>query len=337
MTHPISVEAAERLVAERNFSDAADIYRSLLEVEGDKTGSMLWCGLGRVLMLDQQFYDAIDAFSTASDLDPKNPDIMAALGDALATVCEYEEAKLWFERAASLDDNVRYQLRTGDMLAYLGKYDEAMVYYALLSSKYPNNADLLHSKGKILLHLGRTTDAMNAILEEIRLRKDILRRSPDAESYTKLAAAYMRIELWREAEDAYAEAIRLAPENPEYHMLLASSLVMGGKSTEGLAEYETAVEFSGENFSLLSEIAESVTKFKMYQAAIRIYTRALAARNINGDAWAGLAYALLMLDQKADAKAFFEMAKATGSMREIPQVDKLHKSYKTEALDLAFP
>jgi tetratricopeptide (TPR) repeat protein len=288
-------------------------------------------------VLDQQFYGAIDAFSTATDLDPKNPEIMAALGDALAIVCEYEEAKLWFEKAASLEDNIRYQLRTGDMLAYLGKYDEAMVYYALLSSKYPDNADLLHSKGKILRHLGRTIDAMNAILEEIRLRQEIVRRSPDAKSYAKLAAAYVRIELWQEAEDAYTEAIRLAPENPEYHMLLASSLVMGGKPIVGLAEYEIAAEFSGESFSLLSEIAEFVTKFKMYEAAIRIYTRVLAARNINGDAWAGLAYALLMLDQKPDAKAFFEMAKATGLMREIPLADKLHKSYKTEALDLAFP
>ena len=119
-------------------------------------------------------------------------------------------------------------------------------------------------------------------------------------------------------------------------MFLGSARVMNGKPAEGVAEYETAAEISGENFSLLSEIAESATKFKMYDAAIRVYTRALAVRNINGDAWAGIAYALLMLNQKDDARAFFEMAKATGSMRELPWADKLHKSYKTEALDQAF-
>ena len=43
-----------------------------------------------------------------------------------------------------------------------------------------------------------------------------------------------------------------------------------------------------------------------------------------------------MMNQKDDARAFFEMAKATGSMRELPWADKLHKSYKTEALDQAF-
>lgn len=336
MTDPVSVQTAERLTAERKFTEAADVYRSLLEVEENKTDAGLWCGLGRVLMLDQQFYDAIDAFTTAANFEPKNPKVLAELGDALAAVHEYEEAKLWFEKAASLEDNIRYQLRAGDMLAYLGKYDEALVYYTLLSSKYPENADLLHNKGKILHHLGRTSDAMNTILEEIRLRKEMAECSPDAQSYAKLAAAYKRIGLWQEAEEEYAKAVRLAPENPEYHMFLGSARVMNGKPAEGVAEYETAAEISGENFSLLSEIAESATKFKMYDAAIRIYTRALAVRNINGDAWAGIAYALLMMNQKDDARAFFEMAKATGSMRELPWADKLHKSYKTEALDQAF-
>lgn len=337
MTHPVSVQAAEQLTAERKFSDAAGIYRSLLDVAENKTDSTLWVGLGRVLVLDQQFYDAIDAFTTATDLDPENPKIMAVLGDALATVHEYEEAKLWFEKAASLEDNIRYQLRAGDMLAYLGKYDEALVYYTLLSSRYPDNADLLHNKGAVLHHLGRTADAMNAIIEEIRLRKEMVGRLPEAGTYAKLGAAYKRIGLWQEAEEAYAEAVRFAPKDPEYHMSLGSALVMNGKTAEGVAEYEAAVELSCEDFSLLLKIAESATRFKMYETAIRIYTRALAVRNISGDAWAGIAYALLMLDQKTEAQAFFEMAKASATMREIQWADKLHKSYKTEALDKAFP
>jgi tetratricopeptide (TPR) repeat protein len=337
MTHHISIQTAEQLTAERKYSDATNIYRMLLEVEGNKTDSTLWYSLGRVLMLEQQFYDAIDAFATAIDRDPEKPEIMEALGDALATIHEYEKAKRWFEKAASLESNIRYQLRAGDMLAYLGRYDEALVYYTLLSSKHPNNANLLHNKGKVLHHLGRQDDAMNAILEEIRLRKEMVEKTPDALSYAKLAAAYKSIAMWREAEEIYAEAVRLAPENQEYHTSLGSSLVMNGKTADGVAEYETAAEISGENFLFLSEIAEEATKFKRYKTAIKIYTQALALRNINGDTWVGIAYALLMLDQKIEAQAFFEMAKATGSMKEIPWTDKLHKSYKTEALDLAFP
>lgn len=335
-TPGISVETAERLTAERRFSDAAGIYLSLLGDGENKTNPQLWGDFGHVLMADQQYYDAIDAFTTASGLDPENPELMAALGDALATVHEFEEAKLWFEKAASIEGNIRYQLRSGDMLAYLGKYDEALVYYTLLGSKYPDCADLLHNKGKVLHHLGRRSDAMNTILEEIGLRKAKVKQSPDAEAYAKLAATYKRISLWQEAVETYAEAVRLAPENPEYHMFLGSALVMNGKSAEGVREYETAADLAGEDFSYLLEIAESATKFTMYDAAIRIYTKALGVRNINGDVWAGIAYALLMLDKTSDARAFFEMAKATGSMREIPWADKLHKSYKTEALDQAF-
>ena len=136
---------------------------------------------------------------------------MASLGDALAAVHEYEEAKLWFEKAAGLEDNIRYLLKAGDMLAYLGKYDEALVFYTLLSSKYPENADLLHRKAKVLHHLQRKSDAM----AEIRLRKAEVEHSPTAVSYAKLAAAYKRISLWQEAAEIYAEAISLDPENPE--------------------------------------------------------------------------------------------------------------------------
>ena len=337
MSTPESAETAEQLAAERKFSDAAAVYRRLLNFEENKAVPSLWFDLGRVLMLDQQFYDAVDAFTTATSLDPENPVIMAALGDALATVHEYEEAKLWFEKAAGLSDTIRYQLRCGDMLAYMGKYDEALVFYTLLSSKYPENADLLHNKGKVLRHLGRKTDEMNTILEEIRIRKEALAVSADAGSYAKLGAAYKRISLWHEAEEMYAEAVRLAPENPEYHMFLGSARVMNGNTEAGVGEYGKAADLAGQDFCLLLEIAESATKFQAYDAAIRIYTQALGIRNVHGDAWAGIAYALLKLGQMEEARAFFEMAKATGLMREIPWADKLHKSYKTEALDLAFP
>ncbi|MDV0441284.1 tetratricopeptide repeat protein [Methanorbis furvi] len=332
-----SVQTAEHLAAERKFREAAELYRELLKLEENAKNTDLWCALGKALMQDQQFYDAIDAFGTATDLEPENPAFMAALGNALAEVHQYEEAKLWFEKAAGLEDNITYLLKAGDMLAYLGKHDEALVYYTLLSSKYPENADLLHRKAKILRHLKRESDSMETIVEEIRLRKEEVQRSPTAVSYAKLAAAYKRISLWQEAAEMYAQAVTLDPTNPGYHMFLGSALITNGKTDEGVAEYEKAANLSYEDFPSLMRVAESATKFGQYDEAIRLYTRALAVRNINGDAWVGIAYALLMMKNAADAQAFFEMAKATGSMREIPWADKLHKSYKTEALDKAFP
>ncbi|MDV0443377.1 tetratricopeptide repeat protein [Methanorbis rubei] len=332
-----SVQTAEHLAADRKFCKAADAYRDLLTLEENSRNTGLWCDLGKMLIQDQQFYDAIDAFGTATDLEPENPKFMAELGDALAAVHQYEEAKLWFEKAAGLEDNIIYLIKAGDMLAYLGKYDEALVYYTLLSSKYPENADLLHRKGKILHHLKREADSMEAIVEEIRLRKEEIERSPTPVSYAKLAAAYKRISLWQEAAEMYAQAVTLDPANPGYHMFLGSANITNGNVREGVAEYEKAADLAHEDFPTLLRIADSATKFGQYDEAIRLYTRALAVRNINGDAWVGIAYALLMMKNATDAQAFFEMAKATGSMREIPWADKLHKSYKTEALDQAFP
>lgn len=336
MSTPSPVQTAELLTAKREYRKAVETYRLLLEADEYRSVGSLWYDFGRVLMLDQQYYDAIDAFTTATTLDPQNPAGMAALGDALSMVHEYEEAKVWFEKAAGLEDNIRYQFRVGDMLAYLGKYDEALVFYTLLSAKNPENPDLLRRKARVLHHLGREADSMTAITEEIRLRQEILAQAPDAEEYARLAAAYRRSSLWQEAAAMYEEAVRCNPMHPEYHMYLGTARIVNKDVAAGVAEFETAADLAKDNFAILVKIAEAATRSKCYGEAIRYYTEALALRNISGDAWAGIAYALLMLDNQDDARAFFEMAKATTAMREIPWADRLHKSYKTEALDQAF-
>ncbi|MDO5844957.1 MAG: hypothetical protein Q4Q53_07425, partial [Methanocorpusculum sp.] len=56
-------------------------------------------------------------------------------------------------------------------------------------------------------------------------------------------------------------------------------------------------------------------------------------RSVHAEAWIGIAFALLKTNRKDEAKAFFEMAKASSAVRELPWEDKLHKSFKTDELD----
>ncbi|MDR3101696.1 MAG: hypothetical protein LBU24_00405 [Methanocalculaceae archaeon] len=112
--------------------------------------------------------------------------------------------------------------------------------------------------------------------------------------------------------------------------------MMNRKPEEGAAEYAATANLVKEDVQLLSEIAEPATEFQMYDEVICPYIRVLEIKNANGDEWAGIAYAFLMMEKHDDTRAFFEMAKATASVREIPLTDKLHKSHKTVALDQAF-
>ncbi len=81
------------------------------------------------------------------------------------------------------------------------------------------------------------------------------------------------------------------------------------------------------------KVAYVITYLELYEDAIGYYTKALELRTVHADAWAGIAYDLLKMGNTADAKAFFEMAKASAAVRELPWADKLHRSDKTKALD----
>ena len=328
---------AETALKSHEYAAAEAAYREILADTAHASDASVWHALGDVLALEQKYYEAVDAYDSAVQLDPENAEYMADLGESLATIHEYEEAKIWFEKAVRVSDTIRYQFKVGDMLGYLGKYDEALVFYTLLSSRYPDEPDLLRRKAKVLHHLGRRADAMTVLTEEIVLRKAVIARDQDAKSHYQLGKTYAMSSLWYEAEAELAAAVRMDPANPEYHRKYGVALLIGKHIDEGLAAFEAAAERAGTDFLFLVGLAETLGKLHQYDASIRFYTKALAVHNVSGDAWAGIAYCLLMQDRRDEARAFWEMAKAADCIRGLPWVDKVHKSRKTEALDAAFP
>lgn len=331
------VVTAENALKSHDYAAAEAAYREILADSAYASDASVWHALGDVLATGQKYYEAIDAYSSAMQLDPENPGYMADLGESLATVHEYEEAKIWFEKAARLSDTIRYQFKVGDMLGYLGKYDEALVFYTLLSSRYPDEPDLLRRKARVLQHLGRKADMLKVLTEEVALRKAVIARDQDAESHYQLGKTYAMSLLWYEAEEELAAAVRMDGGNPEYFRKYGVALIMNKRVCEGLAAFDTAAALAQTNFLFLIGLAETLVKLHRYEDSIRFYTQALAVHNVCGDAWTGIAYSLLMEDRREEARAFWEMAKAADCVRGLPWVDKVHKSAKTEALDSAFP
>jgi tetratricopeptide (TPR) repeat protein len=314
--------------------DAAEkLYRTYLE---EKTAdSDVWILLGDVLIAQQKYYEAIEAYGTAVDKDLKNPAYLAALGSAYAQIHQYADAKDLFEKAATLSGDFHYQYRVADMLGYMGKHDEALVIYSLLAIKYPDEAGLYKRMATVHTYLGHTDEVTWSTKKELELRKKAVNESPGAFTWFTYADALSRYGLWVEAKEAFLKALCFE-ENAETHLRIGEILTKLGESKEASAEFAKAAAFDELDFAFLLHLADHLTKFGLYEESIRYYTKALALRSVHADAWVGIAYDLLKLDQKEEAKAFFEMAKATTAVRELPWGDKLHKSEKTHALDAAF-
>lgn len=336
MTDSSLLSKVQTALASHDYEAAEDAYRKYLSEPKHLKDSKVWHELGELLTTAQQYYDAVDAYSSAVEFEPENAKYLSALGESLATIHEYDEAKLWFQKAAEFSDNIRCQFKVGDMMGFLGQYDEALVFYTLLSSRYPDEPDLLRRKAVVYHHLGREADAMRTLTKEIELRKTIIGKEHTAESHFQLGKTYTRAGLWYEAEGEFQTATKLEPKNPDYHRRLGAAFIKNKNEPAGLTEFSKAAELSGNNFLFLIKIAEMLTKLKQYDESIKYFTQALGIHNINADAWAGIAYSLLQLEKFEEAKAFWEMAKATDYMKGIAWIDRVHKSYKTDALDAAF-
>ncbi len=314
--------------------DAAEkLYHTYLETKPDDLD--IWIRLGDVLIAQQKYYEAIEAYATAVDKDMKNPAYLAALGSAYAQIHQYADAKDLFEKAATLSGDFHYQYRVADMLGYMGKHDEALVIYSLLALKYPDEAGLYKRMATVHTYLGHTDEVACSTKKELELRRKAVDQSPGAFTWFTYADSLSRCSQWEEAKEAFLKALSFE-ENAETHLRIGDTLTKLGDNNGASAEFARAAAFDELDFSFLVQLADHLTKLGLYEESIRYYTKALGLRSVHADTWVGIAYDLLKLDQNDEAKAFFEMAKATVAIRELPWGDKLHKSDKTHSLDAIF-
>ncbi len=327
------LSAKEKTVL-HDYDAAQQLYRKYLGE--DPTNSSVWILLGDVLTAQKNFYDAIDAYDSALSYDPDNPEYLVALGSAYAHIHQFSDAKILFEKAAKISGNLRHQYLVGDMLGYLGKYDEALVLYTLLSLSHPDEPGLYKRMATVHHHLNRHSEEEMCTGKELILRKKVVDEHPDASAWFKYADALFRCERYDEAKETFLQALTYE-ENAQIHLRLGETLYKLNDTPGALEQFDEAARFDPRDFAFLVQMADHLTNLGLYDASITYYTKALDLRSVHADTWVGIAYDLLKLGRLEEANAFFEMAKASASVRELPWADKLHKSQKTAALDAAFP
>lgn len=326
------LSAKEKTVL-HEYDAAQQLYRKYLEE--DPANSSVWILLGDVLTAQKNFYDAIDAYDSALSYDPENPEYLVALGSAYANIHQFSDAKILFEKAAKISGDLRHQYLVGDMLGYLGKYDEALVLYTLLALSHPDEPGLYKRMAAVHHHLNRHSEEEMCTGKELVLRKKAVDQDPDASAWFKYADALFRSERYDEAKEAFLQALAFE-ENARIHLRLGETLYKLNDVPGALEQFDEAARFDPRDFAFLVQMADHLTEIGLYDASITYYTQALELRSVHADTWVGIAYNLLKLGRLEEANAFFEMAKASAAVRELPWADKLHKSQKTAALDAAF-
>lgn len=307
------------------FDEAEKLYTAYLDGHGDDAGA--WRDLGSLRLRMEDFPGAAEAFGSAFDADPAGS--AAQYGDALMLLHRYDEARAVFEHG---DGSIYSRMRAAEALAGLDRMEDAAAELAALAAECPDNAELAHRQWLLYTRMDRGADADAARLRELRLRKSAAESAGGAAEWFAYGELLLQANAYADAADACTKSLD-AEQSADAYLCRGTARIAAGDKAAGCRDMEAAAAAEPRDLAQLLAIADTLVDLGCYEESIAFYTQALSLRNVRADTWASCAYALLKAGKPEEARAFFEMAKASAAVRELKWADKLHKSAKTAELD----
>jgi tetratricopeptide (TPR) repeat protein len=172
----------------------------------------------------------------------KNPDSLMAhynLGNGYMREGYFAESLEHFERAEQLDpDFFEARCNRGDILAHLGRLPEAEAEYERAVELQPASSVIQNSYGIILRRLGRLKDA------EVHFRQAVALQPGSGVAEKNLADTLAAEGDYAGALPLYLEVVKLFPNQPQAHILLAKTYGSLKRYPEAIAECELAIRLT---------------------------------------------------------------------------------------------
>ena len=205
-------QAAISLYSHKKFKQAARVLEEYLSQHPDDFQARLLWGLSYQQAGDRASAERV--FQAAIQLRPRDHAARFYLAET-----EYLRA-----RFADAEANVRISLKLGEQPAHVydliglireeeNDYDGALAAYQTAISSGPNFADSFLNAGKLLLKLGRASDALDRLDTAIRINP----RSPQA--YYQRARAYLQLNQPAKAERDLTRALAISDYAPARRLL----------------------------------------------------------------------------------------------------------------------
>lgn len=178
------------------------------------------------------------ALSYFSAVHQSNPADAAALIALLECQLDLKQSRSARESAQKLDKLLASGspalLQVGAALAERGEYATALPLLRRFAAANPAASDGGYNLALALLHTGGLEEAEGVL-------KRLLRDASNAESYNLLGTVQERRGEQMEALRSFAEAVRLAPDNEQFRVDYASSMVSAGLLPEAVTEFSRGV------------------------------------------------------------------------------------------------
>lgn len=247
---------------------------------------------GMEALVAGKFEDAKKSFSQARGLNPRDSatpffqemTLDAAAGKVAAkavstfaegftamTQGDAKKAAEFFAKAAKADDKLwQAKLFQANMLAGLGKIDQAKALLKAVLVQKPKNALAYVSLGMLVRDQGQVDEARNYFNQALKINPDM------PEAHYNLGGLALYVGDLKEAEHQYRATIAADPFNEEAHNDLGLALSYQGKVKEAEKQYVKALELNPNYASAHLNLGTLYAQTKRYNQAIDEFNKALA-------------------------------------------------------------
>ncbi|TET21634.1 MAG: tetratricopeptide repeat protein [Candidatus Cloacimonadota bacterium] len=190
---------------------------------------------GNKLFRDGEYEKALEQYTRAIQLDPRNANYYASRGAAYGKLDLYVEGLEELKKAVSVNPKVEepYFL-IESFFAELEGIDDALLYFSERNKVTPNNAVIHVNLGYIYYRKGELETAT------AEMRKAIEIDSVYPLAYSGLGVVYLSDNKDSKARAAFEKALAIRPDYPEAHLYLGIIYRRAGKESESKEEIEKA-------------------------------------------------------------------------------------------------
>src|SRR5687768_12514814 len=191
-----------------------------------------------------------------------------------------------------------------DGLSFLSKDDceKALPYFEKAVESDSNYAEAWAQAGFCKEKLGRHSEAIEASKKAVSLR-------PSAESYFNIGLAHYYLKQYREAAEAYRQAIRLDPYNAaDAYYALGLAYRDWGRADDEIQAYKQTIRLRPDYTSAYERLGSRYVKSKKYNEAIEIFKQLSALKPGDATAPNSMGEAYMELGRSAEAVEAFRQA-----------------------------
>jgi tetratricopeptide (TPR) repeat protein len=263
--------------------DASSVTTYQQAVQSNPNDINNWVNLGNAQMAGGNFAAAKDAFIEAIARDYALVDAHFGLG-----LSQYE----------------------------LGDYPAALFEFDAVTRLDPERFDGHFNRGVTLAKLRESDKAIEAFNEAIVQADPEASDQQKVNAFLGLAGQLKRTQDYAGAADAYAQALALAPEDPELAYLKAEAMYRAGKGLEALPEL-SSLEAKSSDYRVSALISDIYIQQQQNDYALRSLERALnkatGAADVKAEAMLLVKLGMLQQDLGRDAEALASFQRASAA------------------------